>query len=111
MKKSLRSALIIAWLFLCLGCASEDRIGVLTKDVKAGVFGKPGYLITIPKGTTVKEVPSIGPGDFEPYRFEVILTTRDSKLVDYSAAPTNPYEEVYSIDSVQWLTEKKKKKK
>ena len=83
--------------------APQDRRGILTKDVVVGNFMGKNILFKIPKGITVRdESPQFlaAAGQFEPYRFSIVLTTQDEKVVNYSVQKDslNQFSEYYSID-------------
>lgn len=68
------------------GCAevAEGKLGVLTRDAKAGVFGTNSAIFTLPKGMVVRDASATGLGRFEPHRFKIIVTSEDPVLVDYA---------------------------
>lgn len=87
------------------GCAeiSNGRIGVITKDVKAGIFGTDGVVFTLPKGLVVRDASATGMDRFEPHRFRLIVTSEDPELVNYADLPMQKpggYGELYSADVV-----------
>lgn len=71
------------------GCAeiANGRIGVLTRDVSVALFDDGGSdtesLFMLPKGLVVREASATGAGWFEPYRFRIVVTANDERLVDY----------------------------
>lgn len=74
------------WLGFPSVCEAH-RTGVMTRTVEIGVFGdtETEPVLTLPKGLTVGDVMSPNTiGEFEPYRFAIIVTTDRKGLVDYS---------------------------
>ncbi|MDX1829272.1 MAG: hypothetical protein R3342_06970 [Lutibacter sp.] len=62
------------------------KLGRLEKEVKIGIFGSDSAIFTIPKGLTVRNISERGIsaiGQFENERFEIVITSDDSKLVNY----------------------------
>jgi hypothetical protein len=84
------------------GCAeiSDGRLGVLTKDIRVGVFGTDKAVLALPRGLVVRDASASGMDRFEPHRFKITVTSEDQDLVDYSAATkaANPHGEFYSAD-------------
>lgn len=84
------------------GCAEmpDGRIGVLNQDLNVGYFDSNQKLFTLPKELVVREASATGAGWFEPYRFRIIITSSNDKLVNYKN--TTPQElsgsEYYSAD-------------
>lgn len=82
------------------GCAevADGRVGVLTRDLRVGIFGTDRAVMTLPRGLVVRDASATGADRFEPHRFRVVVTSEDAGLVDF-AAPTeaaNPHDEFYS---------------
>lgn len=97
----------IIFVFLLLikgadGCAeiSNGKLGVLSKDIKAGVWNSNDVMLSLPKGLVVRDASANGAGWFEPHRFKIVVTSDDKQLVDYSANTNdaNPNGELYSGD-------------
>ena len=67
------------------GCAemSDGRIGVLNQDVEVGIFDSGETLFTLPAGLVVREASASGAGWFEPYRFRIVVTATNERLVNY----------------------------
>ncbi|MEP0546482.1 MAG: hypothetical protein ABJF88_06090 [Rhodothermales bacterium] len=81
------------------------RTGVLTRAVDIGVFSDTGgemeTVFTLPKGLAVGDVMSPNTiGEFEPYRFAIIVTAGREGLVDYSGPvdSLHRFGYVYSAD-------------
>ena len=70
------------------GCAEipDGRIGVLNQDIEVGYFDGNKTIFTLPKGLVVREASASGAGWFEPFRFRIVVTSNNEKLVDYSEA-------------------------
>lgn len=95
--------LAVMLLFTVLdGCAeiSDGKLGVLTQDIRAGVFGTENVVLTLPRGLVVRDASATGAGRFEPHRFKIVVTTEDPGVVDYT--PVSPasgsHGEFYSAD-------------
>jgi hypothetical protein len=80
-----------------------DRVGVLTQSIEVGHFASGDVLFTLPKGLAVRDVSPQGLGaigQFEPYRFAIVITTGHKDAVDYSvdsdSLPLGKY--MYSMD-------------
>lgn len=95
------------------GCAkiADGRIGRLAEDTQIGFFGDSETLFTLPKGLVVRESSATGAGWFEPYRFQIVITSDSEALVDYSINEKQPISrnsEYYSADVIaRRLTEGK----
>lgn len=79
------SILLNLWFFLGWINIPSNRLGVLTKDVRVQIDDKT--YITLPKGLTVKDASPQGLnaiGQFEKYRFSIIITSDSSKLVNFN---------------------------
>ena len=84
----------------------QDRRGVLTKDVYVGEFMDSTVLFKLPKGLTVRDQSPqflAAAGQFEPYRFSIVMTTDKRNIVDYSISEDSlkQFNEYYSINSNQ----------
>ena len=58
----------------------------MTQDVNAGFLAGDSTIYKIPKGITVRDVSPQGIGaigQFENERFEIVITTENSELVNY----------------------------
>jgi hypothetical protein len=78
-----------------------QKLGVLTRNVSAGSFGKGDVAFTLPMGLTVVDVSPQGftaLGRFENSRYAIVITTEDRKLVDFNATPKHEFGELYSVD-------------
>jgi hypothetical protein len=86
-----------------VGCAETPsaRIGVLTRTIKVGREDGRKTVFVLPEGLMVREASASGMDWFEPHRFRIVVTTDDSKLVDYSAGAKNKQKgaEYYSADA------------
>ncbi len=84
------------------GCQeiSDGKLGVLTKDVRVGVFGTDKTRFTLPRGLVVRDASATGMDRFEPHRFKIVVTSEAVDLVDYVAPKTHEYPdgEFYSAD-------------
>lgn len=85
------------------GCAemSDGRVGVLTQDVKVGVFDSNETLFTLPEGLVVREASASGAGWFEPYRFRIVVTSNNERFVNYEPSAVDLLEqdgEFYSAE-------------
>ncbi|MCG8550318.1 MAG: hypothetical protein MI799_07945 [Desulfobacterales bacterium] len=95
------------------GCAkiADGRIGRLAEDTQIGFFGDSETLFTLPKGLVVRDASATGAGWFEPYRFQIVITSDNEALVDYSINERPPVKqdgEYYSADvTARRLTEGK----
>lgn len=84
------------------GCQeiADGKVGILTKEVRVGVFGTDKTLLTLPRGLVVRDASATGMDRFEPHRFKIVVTSEVDGLVDF-VAPTeqaNPHGEFYSAD-------------
>jgi len=101
---SIAGNIIFAVLFFLNHTAYSYKFGVLKKDVKVGLFAKKGSTyFTLPKGITVRDVSERGFSAidlFENHRFDIIITSDDDSLVDYttSAKKLLPFGNLYSAD-------------
>lgn len=80
-----------------------DRLGRLTRPVEVGAFGGSDVLFRLPADLTVRDASPTGLaaiGQFEPYRFSIIVTTDDPELVSYAVRDEELRrdEEYYSIE-------------
>lgn len=84
------------------GCAeiSDGKLGVLSKDIRVGIFDSDSAVLKLPKGLVVRDASARGAGYFEPHRFKIVVTSEDKSLVDYSVdtQARNPHGEFYSAD-------------
>jgi len=97
----LNGLVMLDWLL----ASGHRKIGTLTKDVPVGFFGErrdgaPSQFV-LPKGLMVRDASPYGLsafGQFEPYRFSVVITSESSDLVDYAhqSAIMNIWKEMYS---------------
>ncbi|MDP4218853.1 MAG: hypothetical protein Q8916_05555 [Bacteroidota bacterium] len=81
------------------------ELGVLTQDVKVGYLASDSTIYRIPKGITVRDVSERGLGaigQFENNRFEIIVTTGRSDLVNYhpSRNQLSQFGNYYSADAI-----------
>lgn len=77
---------ILGWLWNILNTPSL-RLGRLEKDISVGHFTTDSVLFKLPKGLTVCDVSPSGLnaiGQFENNRFEIIITTDDQNLINYT---------------------------
>lgn len=67
------------------GCAevANGKVGVLSQDIKVGVFGSDKVLFTLPKGLVVRDASATGADWFEPNRFRIVVTSDNAAFVDY----------------------------
>lgn len=109
----LNMCLILIMLYQVLdGCAkiADGRIGILSKNTAIVRFGDTETIFTLPKGLVVREASATGAGWFEPYRFQIVITSDDEELVDYSVnekKPINQNSEYYSADVISRRTQNK----
>lgn len=101
----LANSFLVALLFVDTldGCAetSDGQLGVLTRDVEAGVFGTHGVVFTLPKGLVVRDASATGIDRFEPHRFKLIITSEDPEMVSYAGTDileSGRHGELYSAD-------------
>lgn len=68
------------------GCAevANGKIGVLSQDIRVGLFGSNKVLFTLPKGLVVRDASATGADWFEANRFRIVVTSDNPELVDYS---------------------------
>jgi len=68
------------------GCAevANGKVGILSDEIKIGIFGSNKVLFTLPKGLVVRDASATGADWFEPHRFRIIVTSDNPALVDYS---------------------------
>lgn len=83
--------------------APEDRVGVLTKNLEIGSFSGTATMFRLPKGLTVRDASPrflAAIGQFEPYRFSIVITSEDESLINYrvARAKLHPHEEYYSAE-------------
>ena len=95
---------VLAFYFIINYTAYSYKLGVLKKDIKVGILNKKGttYFV-LPKGITVRDVSERGLSSidlFENHRFDIIITSDDDSLVDYSASGKKllPFGNLYSAD-------------
>ena len=65
----------------------SHEVGRLEKDIKIGFLSGDSTIFTLPKGLTVRNASQQGLssiGQFENERFEIVITSDDSKLVKYN---------------------------
>ena len=77
---------ILIWMWNILNSPS-NKIGRLEKEISVGYFSTDSALFTLPKGLTVRDASSSGLnaiGQFENNRFEIVITTDDQDLINYS---------------------------
>ena len=77
------------------------KLGILTENIKVGIFNQPGLIFELPKGLTVMDVAPSGiasTGQFENYRFSIVVTSNNPHLVDYNAQESefNKHSNYYS---------------
>jgi hypothetical protein len=100
--------MIFLIIFLLKYTAYSYKLGVLKKDVKVGIFDKKdSVFFTLPKGLTVRDVSERGISAidlFENHRFDIIITSDDNDLVDYSKSKEEllPFGNLYSADSFKY---------
>lgn len=80
--------------FIFIGCYGlklynnpSNKIGVLKREVKVYMGKEPQEQFIIPKGFVVRDASPRGfaaIGHFEPYHFQIIVTTEDRDLIDYN---------------------------
>jgi hypothetical protein len=80
-----------------------NRVGVLTRDLKIGMFGGKKAFFVLPKGLTVRDASPQGiasAGLFEPYRFSIVITSNDNTLVNYQVKKKDlfVFNEIYSSE-------------
>lgn len=111
-KVTLKSLLVIsillnlilgATLFLHFFNSPSEKIGILTRDINAGPFMKPGVSFELPEGLIVKDVSPRGfdaIGRFEPNRFGIVITTDQDSVVNYDINPDTlkGFSNHYSMD-------------
>lgn len=79
------------------------RKGILTENVKVGLFTDPEVLFELPKGITVEDVSPRGLaaiGMFELERFSIVITSDLTDLVNYDVdqSELHPFGNHYSAD-------------
>lgn len=79
------------------------KSGILTENVKVGLFGNPDILFELPKGLTVEDVSPRGIaaiGMFELERFSIVVTSDIGDFVNYEVDPSElmPFGNLYSAD-------------
>ncbi|WP_346854950.1 hypothetical protein [uncultured Draconibacterium sp.] len=82
---SLNVIFLLGWAFVRFNSPSY-KLGRLEKDIKVGYFGGDSVIFTLPKGLTIRDVSEQGIaaiGQFENERFEIVITTENSELVNY----------------------------
>ena len=63
------------------------KLGRLEKDIEIGIFNSDSIMFKIPKGITVRNISERGIsaiGQFENERFEIVITSDERNLVNYS---------------------------
>lgn len=80
-----------------------QKRGILTKNVKVGVFTGEDVLFELPKGLTVEDASPRGLaaiGMFEPERFSIVVTSDFADLVNYDAdsSELQLFGNIYSAD-------------
>jgi hypothetical protein len=84
------------------GCQeiTDGKLGILTREVRVGVFGADKTLLTLPRGLVVRDASATGMDRLEPHRFKIVVTSEAVGLVDYvePTAQANPHGEFYSAD-------------
>ena len=93
---------ILGWIVDSLN-APFDRVGRLQESIPLAKFGdQSGVYVTLPEGLVVRDSsPNFiaAAGMFEPYRFQIEITS-DRQLVNWDADTRDvPYGEYYSADS------------
>lgn len=80
----------------------EEKTGILTKNIKVGIFDKKEIYFTLPKGLTVQDASPRGfdaIDRFEPYRFSIMVSSEENNLVDYSSkVKRHEFGNLYSAD-------------
>ena len=79
-----------------------DAIGELQQDIEVSSFETDTTLFKIPKGTIVKNASPRGiaaMGQFENYRFTIIVTSDNPNLVNYNLPKTTGADGFYSVRS------------
>lgn len=86
----------------------ENRCGVLKNDVKVlfpkGENGNEMMTVIIPKGITVKDASPRGFDHvdlFEPYRFQIIFSSDEKDMIDYSVNKTMIHIPLYGYTMVK----------
>jgi hypothetical protein len=77
---------LTSWL-LTLWLSPNGQLGRLEQTLKIGYFAADSVLFIVPKGITVEDASPWGLsaiGQFEPYRFAIIVTSDEAGLVNYS---------------------------
>ncbi len=79
------------------------KLGRLEKDLELGVLGKDSTIFKLPKGLTVRNISQQGIsaiGQFENERFEIVVTSDDSDLVNYHLPSDSlfQFDNFYSAD-------------
>ncbi|VXD13312.1 hypothetical protein [Marinoscillum sp. 108] len=77
--------------------------GILTENIKVGLFSNPNVLFELPKGLTVEDASPRGIAAidmFELERFSIVITSDLGNLVNYDADPSElqPFGNHYSAD-------------
>jgi hypothetical protein len=95
---------LLGWIGLDRFNAPSGRLGRLEKDITAVSIADRGRLpFRLPKGLTVRDESPRGlaaAGMFEPYRFAIVITTEDEKVVNYGIPENqlNQFGELYTMD-------------
>ena len=82
---TLNAIFLIVW-FLSWFNSPTYKLGRLEKDVELGILGGDSVILKLPKGLTVRSISQQGIsaiGQFENERFEIVVTSDDSDLVNY----------------------------
>jgi hypothetical protein len=97
---------ILAFLVWSIYTEHSDKLGILNKDIKIGLFNDQGKSVffNLPKGITVQDVSERGIGAiylFENNRFEIVITSNQQDLVNYNipANKLSQFGNLYSADA------------
>lgn len=85
----------------------SNRLGRLEKEINVGYFSTNAVLFSLPKGLTVRDASPSGLnaiGQFENNRFEIVITTDDLNLINYTLPKDSldTFDNYYSADVLKY---------